>query len=90
MENSIWDLIQDVTNIIRRCTELMRFYPDDGPPEAKAFNDTVHKIFAVERDHLEALKYLCDHTVKDKPATDMTLFAKETLADYREQNKLIK
>lgn len=82
--------MQDTTTIIRKCTELTRYPFGDEPPEYKAFSDTVRKMLAVERDNLEALKYLYDHAVKDKPATDMTAYAKEVLADYREQNKLIK
>jgi rubrerythrin len=89
MEDILWSLIQDEAEAI---TRYYRFLESDfaKTAEAEPFVSVVLRIVSEERDHLDALKYLYDTTAKTKAATDVTEAAKQAMADYREQNKLIK
>jgi|GEM_PF-5996853 len=85
----LWKLIEDETEAIS-AYYLFLESPFAQTVEAAPIVETVRAIIADERDHLNALKYLCDALTREKPATDMTEAAHAALSDYRERGKLIK
>lgn len=91
MNTLLWELVRAVSKVIGICGEMERMpMSADATPEDRATADTMHKILAAERDHLKALEYLYAQMTKEKPASEITEYAKTTLAEFRDQAKLIK
>lgn len=89
METRLWKLIQNEAASI---SVYYAFLDEEFAKtiEAKPFVDVVKKIISNKRDHLTALEYLYQATVKEKPETETVDMARDILAAFREKNKLVK
>lgn len=88
MSMVLWELIKSISHTIGKLSEWP--YGMGDTPEAKALDSLLQKILAAQRDHLRALEYLYAQSVREKPDTEMTDYAKETLSHFRDEKKLIK